>query len=205
MGPSPSVFLKQTSLKEIQKTFSCFRHRFTKDQELCAMLFGLKEILRNYGTLQACFLAELKEEDDTVLPALSAFTAKLSAFTKEDLKHFVPSPARGSACKRLNLFLRWMVRFDDVDPGGWNSIPVSKLIVPVDTHMHRICLLLGLTARKHANMTTAMEITKAFRAIVPEDPVKYDFSLTRLGIRKDLNIAEFVRQLTCLESRPHLS
>jgi uncharacterized protein (TIGR02757 family) len=75
-----------------------------------------------------------------------------------------------------------MVRRDEVDPGGWDDVPASKLIVPLDTHMHRISLQLGLTKRKQANLKAACEITAAFRSIEPEDPVRYDFSLTRLGI-----------------------
>jgi uncharacterized protein (TIGR02757 family) len=76
-----------------------------------------------------------------------------------------------------------MVRKDSVDPGGWDRVSPAKLIVPLDTHMHRICLLLKLTGRKNADMRTAMEITSAFRKIDPEDPVRYDFALTRPGIR----------------------
>ena len=101
-------------------------------------------------------------------------------------RSLLPSPVAGSACKRLNLFLRWMVRRDEVDPGGWDHVPPSKLIVPLDIHMHRISLQLGLTGRKQANLKAACEITNAFRAIEPDDPVRYDFSLTRLGIRDDL-------------------
>ena len=78
-----------------------------------------------------------------------------------------------------------MVRKDDVDPGGWHNVSPSKLIVPLDIHMHRTCSLLGMTARKPGDLKTAMEITRAFRYLAPEDPVKYDFVLTRLGIRKD--------------------
>jgi uncharacterized protein (TIGR02757 family) len=88
----------------------------------------------------------------------------------------------------MNLFLRWMVRRDRVDPGGWDGIPCSNLIIPLDTHMHRISLALNLTKRKQANMNTALAITSCFKKIVPEDPVKYDFALTRLGIRGDLDI-----------------
>jgi uncharacterized protein (TIGR02757 family) len=194
MEPSPSVFLKQSSPETIFRTFSGFRHRFTEDQKFCAMLFAVKKVLEHHGTLQACFSAGLNECDDTVLPALSAFTAELISSAGGKLEHLVPSPCKGSACKRLNLFLRWMVRSDGVDPGGWETVPASKLIVPVDTHMHRICQLLGLTARRHANMHSALEVTAAFRSIAPADPVRYDFCLTRLGIRKDANMAAFVKQ-----------
>ena len=94
----------------------------------------------------------------------------------------LPSPESGSACKRLNLFLRWMVRSDAVDPGGWSGVSPAMLIVPLDTHMHRIAAKLGLTKRRAADFRAAREVTGAFRTIAPEDPVKYDFALTRLGI-----------------------
>jgi uncharacterized protein (TIGR02757 family) len=81
-----------------------------------------------------------------------------------------------------------MVRKDRVDPGGWKDIPLSKLVIPLDTHMHKISLKLGLTARKQADMNTAFEITSGFKQLVPDDPVKYDFVLTRLGIREDMDI-----------------
>ena len=96
----------------------------------------------------------------------------------------MPSHTGGSAFKRLNLFLRWMIRDDDVDPGGWKGIPASKLIIPLDTHMHRISLSLGLTGRKQADMKTAVEITGSFKKIEKNDPIRYDFALTRIGINK---------------------
>ncbi len=192
MTPSPSVFLKRASLETIQQTFSGFKHRFTTSQQLSSMLFGVKRVLEGHGSLHACFMRGLNDDDDTVLPALTSFAGELSLCAGRSLGHLVPAPERGSACKRLNLFLRWMVRRDEVDIGGWENVPASKLIVPVDTHMHRICLSLGLTTRKQADMRTAMEITDAFRAMAPEDPVRYDFSLTRLGIRDDADLYRFL-------------
>jgi len=88
----------------------------------------------------------------------------------------------------LNLFMRWMVRRDDVDPGGWKAVKPADLIVPLDTHMHKIGLKFGLTKRRQANIKTAVEITKGFSRFSPKDPVKYDFALTRFGIRNDLEI-----------------
>jgi uncharacterized protein (TIGR02757 family) len=87
-----------------------------------------------------------------------------------------------------------MVREDEVDPGGWDTVPASKLIVPLDTHMHRICLSLKITGRKQADIRTASEITAAFRTISPEDPVRYDFALTRLGIRNEGNLNDFLKE-----------
>jgi len=100
----------------------------------------------------------------------------------------IPCPQKKSACKRLHLYLRWMVREDAVDPGGWNRIPASKLLVPVDIHMHRIARMLNLTCRSQADIKTAMEITRGFCKWAPDDPVKFDFALTRFGIRSDMDI-----------------
>ena len=193
MVPTPSIFLRRSSLRTMRQTFSGFKHRFTDGQKLSAMSYGVRKVLERHGSLNACFSAGLNDHDDTILSALSAFSSELSVCADDQLEHLVPSPTRGSACKRLNLFLRWMVRSDEVDPGGWENVPASKLIVPVDTHMHRVCQLLGITTRKQVDMGTATEITKAFRTIAPEDPVRYDFPLTRLGIREDADLAAFLK------------
>ena len=103
-----------------------------------------------------------------------------------DKSSLLPDPSRGSAVKRLNLYLRWMVRKDDVDPGGWEDVPASKLIVPLDTHMYHFGQCYGFTCRKSADLKTAIEITRGFRQLNPEDPVKYDFAITRFGIRNEL-------------------
>ena len=117
-----------------------------------------------------------------MLPALARFVGELRSYAGSVLPSLLPSPADGSACKRLNLFLRWMVRKDAVDPGPWTSVPGAKLVVPLDTHMFRIARGLGLTPRRQADLKIALEITAGFRAIRPDDPVRYDFSLTRLAL-----------------------
>jgi uncharacterized protein (TIGR02757 family) len=191
MNPSPHLFLMNASFKQVRASFSGFRHRFTGEEDLSSMLWAARATIEEHGSLQRCFAAELKEEDKTVLPALTAFVNALSLKLPRSLDGFLPCPSKRSACKRLHLFLRWMVRRDEVDPGGWDLVPASKLIVPLDTHMHRMGLVLRLTARKQADLQTAMEITNAFRKVAPHDPVKYDFALTRLGIRDDLSPQEF--------------
>jgi uncharacterized protein (TIGR02757 family) len=193
MDPSPSDFLLNSSFDFLRSTFADFKHRFTTGQELAAMLWDAKRLIEQYGSLHACFAACFNEKDDTVLTALSAFVGKFNTCSSKNGNFsLLPSPSKGSACKRLNLFLRWMVRRDEVDPGGWNSVPTSSLIVPLDTHMHKICLRLHLTERRQADLGTAVDITRAFRKIVPEDPVRYDFALTRLGIRDDTDLAGFL-------------
>lgn len=188
MGPSPGSFLEYSSNESIKKDCAGFVHRFAKDGHLYAMLAGAKGCVEKYGSLYECFLSGHGKNDENTLPALSRFTDEIMKHAKGNPGHLLPSPKRGSACKRLYLFLRWMVRKDAVDPGGWDEISPSKLIVPVDVHMHRISLKLGFTARKNADMRTALEITEGFRNIVPEDPVRYDFALTRFGIRDDFGI-----------------
>ncbi len=187
MGESPYGFLIDASEAYLFETFRDFRHRFTSGKDLSTMLMGVKQACERHGSLQGCFEQGLKGSHETVIPALGAFVRELTGQARQEPFYLLPSPERGSACKRLNLFLRWMVRNDRVDPGGWEHVSASKLIVPLDTHMHRVALRLGLTSRKQANLQTACEITEAFRAIDPADPVKYDFCITRLGIHPDLD------------------
>ena len=108
-----------------------------------------------------------------------------------------PSTSTGvaaSICKRLHLYLRWMVRRDRVDPGGWDSVSAAKLMVPLDTHTFRIVCRLGATRRRSADMRAAQEATEAFRRVCPRDPVRYDFALSRLGIREEADMDGFLRQ-----------
>lgn len=192
---TPYRFLTGSSKESLIETFRSFKHRFTTGEELAVMLFAVKTILERHGSLQECFVRGLALEDETIIPALSAFVKELSSVFQGRPRSLLPSPDRGSACKRLNLFLRWMVRRDEIDPGGWDRVPPSKLIIPLDVHMHRISLRLGLTKRKQADLKAACEITSAFRVLEPDDPARYDFCLTRLGIRSDLNPEVFLR--TC--------
>lgn len=189
MGSSPVDFLCSSPVHRIHGTFEGFKHRFTPGSDLSSLLCSAKTMMQKYGSLHGCFMAGYDAHHETILPALCAFVALLHGGRSCCWSGFLPSPERGSACKRLNLFLRWMVRKDEVDPGGWPGIPPSKLVVPLDTHMHRISLMLGLTKRNQAGLRTAVEITQAFREISPEDPVRYDFALTRFGIRPDMDQA----------------
>ncbi|MCA1961042.1 MAG: TIGR02757 family protein [Desulfomonile sp.] len=191
---SPHAFLITASEDSLKARFRDFKHRFTTGEELAMMLLGIKQVLKQWGSLESCFCAGLKDEHDTVIPALTGLVRELTAAFPGRPRSLLPSPAAGSACKRHNLFLRWMVRRDAVDPGGWERVPRSKLVVPVDVHMHRLSLRLGLTKRKQADLRTALEVTAAFRIIEPEDPVRYDFCLTRLGIRDDTDLERFVSE-----------
>jgi uncharacterized protein (TIGR02757 family) len=187
---NPSQFLKNNNKSEMLAAFSGFKHRFTTGDEMAVMLFGAKRAIEEYGSLGCCFAAGISSDDTTLLPAMALFVREMDDFAEKTSSYLLPSPESGSACKRLNLYLRWMVRKDAVDLGVWSQIDPSKLIIPIDTHMYKIGTKLGFTCRKQPNLMTAVEITRGFREILPEDPVKYDFALTRLGIHSDRKISD---------------
>ena len=198
---SPRRFIAQVSPHVLQNIFKDFKYRFTTGDELGRLILGMKRVISDYGSLQACFLEGYSPMDDNVIGGLSFLVHELSSVFDGRPRSLLPSPNAGSACKRLNLFLRWMVRKDDVDPGGWDNVLPSKLIIPMDVHMGRICRSLKLTSRNQSDLKAALEVTDAFRRIEPEDPVRYDFCLTRLGIREDLSPDDFPSRLWCQNAR----
>lgn len=192
MGPHPRKFLLEGDAEKWHQAFGGFKHRFTDSRDLINLLWGMRGVLRKYGSLDGAMARSVGGGGD--------FSSRVKGFAEMILDEagggqnsLLPDPGRGSACKRLMLYLRWMVRRDDVDPGGWTSLRPSDLVVPLDTHMHRISLGLGLTDRKSADFKTALQITDAFRALSPDDPVKYDFALTRFGIRADMEIEDLLK------------
>ncbi len=193
MGSSPRAFLGSVQEPDLREMFRGFRHRFTTDRELVELLVGLQGVFRRHGSLQACFLSGLRAGDDTIGPALCAFAGELDVHGNGGgYNSLIPAPEKNSACKRLHLYLRWMVRSDAIDPGVWTDVSPEKLIVPLDTHMFRTCRALGMTTRSQADGKTALEITSAFREIEPDDPVRYDFSLTRIGIRREGDLSRMI-------------
>ena len=188
LSKSPYSFLVGNSERDIKLKLSGFYHRFTKAEDLCHLLNGIKKSIQTYGSLQACFLDGFGKNDSSIFPALASFTRKIVGDYSCAGSALLPDVSKGSACKRLHLYLRWMVREDEIDLGGWKHISPSKLIVPLDTHMHRISLKWQATKRKQANMKTALEVTEFFSKISPTDPVKYDFVLTNLAMRGKLVI-----------------
>jgi uncharacterized protein (TIGR02757 family) len=159
-------------------------YRFNTEEDLSQLLINIRNVINNYGSLQNLFKSEYKDSDENILNALAFFSTKLNELNNEgsNYKYLVPLVKNGSTCKRLNLFLRWMVRKDEIDPGIWNSINKSKLIMPVDTHIYRISRKLKLVRRKSCDMRYALELTKKLKQFDPEDPVKYDFAICHLGI-----------------------
>lgn len=191
MGPNPQRMLHDVSRSRLRRALCGFVHRFADAASMEALLWAIRCVLKRYGSLNRCFQEGYDASAPTVLPALGRFTAQLKACGSERAGHLVPDPEKGSAAKRLHLFLRWMVRQDRVDPGGWDFVSQGQLLVPLDVHMKRVAARLGLTRRKAADLKTVLEVTNGFRAVVPTDPVRYDFVLSRLGIRDDLDIETF--------------
>jgi len=191
LGPRPADYIAWATPAKLRKNLAGFRHRFNTADDLAAVLVGIKRAIARHGSLGACFASALRPGDQTVLAAVGRFARELSALGGRP-SHLLPDPAGHSACKRLNLLLRWMVRQDRVDVGLWSQVDPAKLIVPLDTHMHKIALALGLTRRRGCDARTAVDITRAYRTISPRDPVRYDFALTRLGIRRDSAMAELL-------------
>jgi uncharacterized protein (TIGR02757 family) len=192
MSDSPYKFVKQFD-KNKRRAIRNFRHRFTTGDDISNLLALFKKIINKHGSIEQYFVRGYNPDDSNIIPALSQFCNSLLALhadgnkgqISQGLKYLLVSPAGGSACKRLNLFLRWMVRDDDVDTGLWKSVDKAKLIVPVDVHMGRLCKILRLYNRKTTSLSAAKEITESFAEIEPDDPVKYDFALSRIGIVED--------------------
>jgi len=175
LGPQPAGYLRTANRNALKDQLKGFRHRFTPGEEMADFLFSLSDKQAEHGLLGNYLAGFLSRKP--YMEALDMFVEGI--LSSSGRSYLLPRPSRGSACKRLHLFMRWMVREDEVDPGGWGMIPASELLVPVDVHMFRVGKCLGFTRRKTADSRTALEITEGFRELSPFDPVKYDFALTR--------------------------
>lgn len=176
MGPSPAAYVRAFDPGRDGAALRSFVHRWVKGPELIALFATLRRMLDEFGSLEACFAAGYDEAHADLAPAIEAFAARGGK------SYFFARPSTGSACKRMNLFLRWMIRRDGVDPGGWTRIPASKLLVPLDTHTIRVGRCLRLTRRESPGWRMAADITAALRACDPADPVRYDFALCHLSM-----------------------
>ncbi len=187
LGPSPRAALSGPRPVPFAAV-SGLRHRFISPRGVHRFLFCLGEVIRAHGSLEALYREGMEGTEgarERLGRFLGRFRATWGPRLARERNFLFPDPARGSACKRHNLFLRWMVRGPDgVDLGLWSALRPRDLVVPLDTHMARLCRWMGLTASRAATFRAAEEVTAAFRAACPEDPVRYDFALTRIGILK---------------------
>jgi uncharacterized protein (TIGR02757 family) len=165
-----------------------WKHRVYRAEDLAGLVIGARRVQRDSGSLERRFEQELTRHQN-LRSALAAFTdairssGGLSAGNRRGAAHILPDPQKSSACKRLLLYLRWMVRPDDgVDLGLWKGVPPSVLLVPVDTHIYRLARNLGFTRRRTLTWLTAEDITAALRHFDPSDPARFDFSLCHMGM-----------------------
>jgi uncharacterized protein (TIGR02757 family) len=194
MGPSPAEYVRQFDPARDRDALRPLVHRWIRGVDLAALVIVLQRMLRESGSIEQFFV----DGDDRSTPDISAALDSFSRRAMEtDLKpaygrvpkrpgvcYFFPRPSAGSACKRLNLFLRWMVREDAIDMGVWTRVSPSRLIVPLDTHVIRLGRCLRLTKYVSPGWKMAAEITASLRALEPRDPVRYDFSLCHIGMMK---------------------
>jgi len=203
LGESPHQFILENKGATIRKKLNGFKHRWHTGDDIAGLLASLGKIYKTHGTLLAFFLEFYKPNQSDLNQSLEGFITAIKQNSPIPIReNLLPNPALKSACKRLHMFLRWMVRYDAVDTGLWRVIPASKLIMPIDTHIHQISLAIGLTNRKIANLETAIEITNKFKKISSEDPVRYDFCLARLGINRSTSVklirSEFLKKMASL-------
>ncbi len=169
------------------------KHRFYTSDDIKVLFLLLKEAYDKFGSIEKLFMMNYSPDDNNTGKALSGFSNHMLSGAEVltgvgnlsgGIKFMFPDPLSGSACKRMNLFLRWMVRKDELDPGLWNGIRKDQLIIPVDTHIARIAQKLKLTRLKNISWRMAEEITENLKRFDPSDPVKYDFALCHIGMRK---------------------
>jgi uncharacterized protein (TIGR02757 family) len=187
MGESPARFVMGFDLQKHGKVFSGFGYRFNRERDVLAFCLAAQRVLVGHGSLEAFFLEGYSPEHPHVGPALERFA---EGFRGQDLsavfprnrlsygfKHWFPLPSTGGACKRLHLYLRWMVRREAPDFGIWSGIPPSALLMPVDTHIENMARSIGLTRRRSRNWRMVEEVTAELKRLDPDDPVRYDFAL----------------------------
>ena len=192
MGPSPAAFVRAFDPARDRRAFEHLVHRWTSGADMAALVWVLHQMITRSGSLEGFFVEGLAGDAVDVSGALQSFSTRALALDqkavylrtrpKPGVAYFFSRPSSGGACKRLNLFLRWMVRHDQVDLGAWTRVRPGQLIVPLDTHVIRVGQCLRLTRYKSPGWKMAADITASLRELDPLDPVKFDFSICHLGM-----------------------
>jgi uncharacterized protein (TIGR02757 family) len=192
MGPSPAAFVRQFDPRRDAALFDGFVHRWTRDRDIVALLYVLRQMLDRCGSIEGFFAEADDHRSPDVAAALESFSRRALALdlklvygsrrARPGVAYFFARPSSGGACKRLNLYLRWMVRRDEVDLGVWTRVTPGRLIVPLDTHIIRLGQCLQLTRYRSPGWRMANDITAALRKLDPSDPVRFDFSICHVGM-----------------------
>ncbi len=192
IGPQPAAFVRTFQPQTHAAALAPIVHRWTRGVDLTALLWLMRQMYDRAGSLEGFFADGHDPGAEDVGPGLDRFSARALSLdlraaygkvpSRPGVGYFFPRPSNGSACKRLNLFLRWMVRRDALDLGIWTRVATRQLIVPLDTHVIRVGRCLRLTRLTSPGWAMARDITRALRRLDPEDPVKYDFAMCHLGM-----------------------
>lgn len=190
MNYNPYEFVRKYKVEKGKEVFTKITHRFYSSGDIVSLFNALNKIYSEYNSLQEFFIIEDDISEIEIKKLIASFSKRILELLNDNhsvghgIKFMFPDPYKGSACKRMNLYLRWMIRKDSLDCGLWNRIPASKLIIPVDTHVAKICRNLKLTMLKNVSWKMAEEITANLKKFDPVDPVKYDFAICHIGMRK---------------------
>ncbi|MFK7960105.1 MAG: TIGR02757 family protein [Phycisphaerales bacterium] len=182
LGKHPAKGLDGLSDADLKRTLADFRYRVTPGERVAGMLIAVRRVRGARGSLEDCILAG-DDGGPTIVAGVAGLVEELRRASPTRLDHLLPAPRDGSACKRLMLWLRWMVRCDAIDPGGWDRLDPARLVMPIDTHVYRTARERRWTRRRTVNLSTALEITERLSELEPSDPLRWDFSITRPGIR----------------------
>lgn len=206
LGPSPARFIRAFDPRRDGPAFRPLVHRWTRGPDVAALVLIVQEMLKA-GSIEDFFLRGYQPDADDVAPALDSFAARALDIDlrpvygrvpkRPGVCYFFPRPSAGSGCKRLNLFLRWMVRRDAVDMGIWTRVSAAKLVVPLDTHVIRVGRCLRLTRYTSPGWRMAADITASLRRLDPADPVKYDFSMCHLGMMNACGFSRAQKDSQC--------
>jgi uncharacterized protein (TIGR02757 family) len=207
MGPAPSAFVRRFDPARDAAPLAPLVHRWIRGRDLVALVLVLQRMLCEAGSIERFFLEGDDPAAPDVGPALESFSTRALATdlraayprmpARAGVCYFFPRPSAGSACKRLNLFLRWMVRSDAIDLGVWTGVSPSRLVVPLDTHVIRLGRCLRLTRYTSPGWKMAAEITASLRAVDSGDPVRYDFSLCHVGMMHACGFGRPQRDTQC--------
>ncbi len=192
LGPRPAAFVRRFDPGAGHPELRAMVHRWTRGEDIAALLWVLRQMLERSGSIEAFFLDGDSAATPDVSAALDSFSTRALALDisraygrvpkRPGVCYFFPRPSAGSACKRLNLFLRWMVRRDEVDLGVWTRVSPARLIVPLDTHVIRLGRCLRLTRYVSPGWRMAADITASLRKLDAADPVRFDFSICHVGM-----------------------
>ncbi len=189
MDMAPYDFILHHRDRDLKRMLS-FKHRTFQTTDNLYFITFLKHFYRRHDSLEDAFYSSMHADDKTTEKGLIGFHRlffSLADAPQRTRKH-VATPERKSTCKRLNMFLRWMVRQDEkgVDFGLWKKIKPSQLCCPVDVHVARVARKLGLIDRKQTDWKTTLELTEKLRLFDPADPAKFDFALFGMGVMEKI-------------------